>query len=553
MSDHELPSRIVLIGPSGSGKSELAARLSERLGYRSIDTDKLVERRIEMPISAFFERFGEAAFRALETEAVRQACGIDRSVIATGGGAILEPANWAAFRPGAAVVGLTAQPATLVGRIRAQTARVGQGAERPLLAGDAQARIEAQLAIRGPLYTRADVTIDTDNRGPDEVADLAESAVRQLTREGLIPWLSILTPAERSDSWIFPGIRRNLPALISRRWPGARRVWVITDNHVAGLWMSDLQACFDASGLQSTPLIIPAGEASKTFHTIQDLCNQMTARGVTRRDVVVALGGGVVGDVAGFVAAICLRGLPLAQLPTSLLAMVDSSSGGKTGVNTPAGKNLVGAFYQPGIVAVDPEFLSTLPEPEYRSGMAEVIKHAVIQPSTPFAGRTLWNQLAEIPDLEEVPAGQMTSLLAINIAIKQSVVQADERESDLRMVLNFGHTAGHAIEADGYRYRHGEAVALGMLVESRIALQLGIIDQAFVSNLTDLIRRAGLPVTVQASLDTVLANVAKDKKNVDGSVHWVLPVVSGGVDVRAGVSTAVVRNAFVSLMNGGED
>ena len=204
------------------------------------------------------------------------------------------------------------------------------------------------------------------------------------------------------------------------------------------------------SGMSPELLAVAPGEGSKRMSEVERLCDAMTRGGVTRRDVVVALGGGVVGDLAGFVASIVLRGLPLVQLPTSLLAMVDSSVGGKTGVNLPAGKNLVGAFYQPGIVAIDPDFLTTLPQAEFRSGMAEVIKHSLIQPSTPIRGNDLAQQLAQLA-LDPIPAAAMVDVLRLNVAIKRSVVQADERESGLRMILNFGHTAGHAIEADGYR------------------------------------------------------------------------------------------------------
>jgi 3-dehydroquinate synthetase len=271
----------------------------------------------------------------------------------------------------------------------------------------------------------------------------------------------------------------------------------------------------------------------------------MTDGGVTRRDLVVALGGGVVGDLAGFVASVCLRGLSLVQAPTSLLAMVDSSVGGKTGVNLPAGKNLVGAFYQPGLVVIDPALLDTLPRAEYRSGMAEVVKHALIQPSTPLGGRDLLDDLSGIR-LDPIPTGMIERVLARNVAIKHSVVRADERESGLRMILNFGHTAGHAIEADGYRYRHGEAVGLGMIVACRIAEALGRVDGDLVDRVARLVQTAGLPTTLDGSTDPIIERLGHDKKNVDGSLHWILPDARGMVSPVTGVPEDVVRAALIA-------
>jgi 3-dehydroquinate synthetase len=272
----------------------------------------------------------------------------------------------------------------------------------------------------------------------------------------------------------------------------------------------------------------------------------MTSGGVTRRDLVVALGGGVVGDLAGFVAGICLRGLPLMQIPTSLLAMVDSSIGGKTGVNMPVGKNLVGAFYQPGVVLIDPSLLDTLPQAEYRSGMAEVIKHALIQPTTPLGGRDLLKSLDTLA-LDPIPRDEVADILHRNVAIKHSVVQADERESGLRMILNFGHTAGHAIEADGYRYRHGEAIALGTAVASLIARRLNRVDSAYVARVEGLLSRAGLPTRLEGSAEAVISRLSKDKKNVDGALHWILPRSDGVVEPVTGVPIDVVRSSLMDI------
>jgi 3-dehydroquinate synthetase len=224
--------------------------------------------------------------------------------------------------------------------------------------------------------------------------------------------------------------------------------------------------------------------------------------------------------------------------------MVDSSVGGKTGVNLPAGKNLAGAFYQPGVVVIDPEFMSTLPVAEYRSGMAEVVKHGLIQPSTPLGGNDLLEQLESVA-LQPIPQDIVADVLARNVAIKHSVVQADERESGLRMILNYGHTVGHAIEADGYRYRHGEAIALGLIVVNRIARRMGRVDDAAVARVESLLAAAGLPTRFEGHVDNVLNRLARDKKNIDGSLHWVLPHSFGGVDLVIGVAFEVVLAALL--------
>lgn len=541
-----VPERVVLIGPSGAGKSSIAAALGERWKRRVVDTDDVITDRVGMPIAEFFSRFGEAAFRAIEREVVADACRVGPCVIATGGGAVLAEENWAAWRPNSVVVGLTADPATLVERVRRQADDDGQVAERPLLAGDAEARIRELVGRRSALYARADVTIDTTGMDGAAAIDAVEAAVRAAASQGRSPRLALLTPSGRSDIYIAAGAGGLAGSLAAARWPRARRAWVISDEHVAPLWARAACDSLAAAGLEPSVLTVEPGEASKRMSEIDRLCQAMTDGGVTRRDVVVALGGGVVGDLAGFVASICLRGLPLVQVPTSLLAMVDSSVGGKTGVNLPAGKNLAGAFYQPGIVVIDPRFLATLPRAEYRSGMAEVIKHALIQPSTPLGGADLLGTLETVA-LDPLPDEHVVDTLVRNVALKASVVEVDEREAGMRMILNFGHTAGHAIEADGFRYRHGEAVGLGLLTVFRIASALGRVGPEAGDRVRALLERAGLPVVLDADTDHVLASLSHDKKNVDGSLHWVLPKSDGGVEVVTGVPTEVVRDALTWL------
>lgn len=511
-----------------------------------VDIDAEIASRIGMSIASFFARFGEAPFRALEAEAVAEVARRTDVIIATGGGAVLSPANWAAWRAGSVVIALDAAPDELVARVARHAASEGSAAERPLLAGDALARITELVHARRHLYQQADEIIDTTGLELDEVLVAALAAVERVVVERRLPSLSLATSGERSDIFIGHGVIDALPAVISQRWPNARRAWLIADSSVNEVWGDRVRQGLGQAGLLTELMVIPSGESSKSFAEVERLTGALTAGGVTRRDLIVALGGGVTGDLAGFVASITLRGLPIVQVPTSLLAMVDSSVGGKTGINLPAGKNLVGAFYQPGVVAIEPRFLTTLPAAEYRSGMAEVIKHAYIQPSTPLGGTEL-NELLERLPIAPIPEDEITRVLRLNVAIKHSVVKADERESGLRMILNFGHTAGHAIEADGYRYRHGEAVGLGMLVASRLAHSLKRVDDTYVSGVERLVERAGLPTRAEGSVESIVRRLAADKKNVDGALNWILPDRDGLMRRVTDVPLDLVKGALAEI------
>ena len=291
------------------------------------------------------------------------------------------------------------------------------------------------------------------------------------------------------------------------------------------------------------------GEGSKSLATAGELYDWLLGSGVERGDVIVALGGGVVGDLAGFVAATVLRGIGLVQVPTSLLAAVDSSVGGKTGINHAAGKNLIGAFLQPSLVVVDTAMLRTMPAREGRSGWAEVVKHAVIQRSTPGGERG---------DLAEVLARNVERLLRLeepatsyvvwrNIALKAAVVAADERETGIRAFLNFGHTLGHAIEAADYQLLHGEAVALGMRAASELGVLCGTCGRPEAESIGSLIDRFDLPSSAALQEGQVMALLGSDKKRVAGRQRYVLPVDGGGVIIRDDVTDDAVRKALATV------
>jgi 3-dehydroquinate synthase len=290
----------------------------------------------------------------------------------------------------------------------------------------------------------------------------------------------------------------------------AHRYAVITDDIVARHWAEPLLDGLASAGLAATLLSFAAGETSKTRETWAELTDQMLGKGLGRDTTVIALGGGVVGDVAGFVAATYMRGVPLIQVPTTLLAMIDASIGGKTGVDAPAGKNLIGAFHQPSIVVIDPEVLMTLPADQLRGGLAEAVKHGAI------ADRAYFEWILEVAD--ELLAGDTALLGALidgSVRIKAAVVSADPREEGQRAALNFGHTIGHAIErALDYGLHHGHAVALGMIAEAEIGERAGITAQQTRDRLSQAIETLNLPLRVPAGLNAgqVQELVRLDKK-----------------------------------------
>jgi 3-dehydroquinate synthase len=306
------------------------------------------------------------------------------------------------------------------------------------------------------------------------------------------------------------------------------RVAIITDDTVRALYSDRIAASFPP-GL-ADGFSIPAGEQHKTRESWMTLTDAMLDAGFGRDTTVVALGGGVVGDLAGFIAATFMRGVPVVQMPTTLLAMIDASIGGKTGVDVVAGKNLVGAFHHPSAVIADLDLLRTLPERHWRAGLAEAIKHGVVADAVYFDW--IHASLSELLAAGGTMAPSVTALVSRSVEIKAAVVRADERERGRRQVLNFGHTLGHALETEsGYEMLHGEAIAIGMVLESRIAERVGVAERGIAERIRVVVKRAGLPDSVPASLDTqrLLERTRADKKSRAGAARYALPKRIGGM------------------------
>ena len=494
---------LVFIGFMGAGKSSAAREAASALGVEALDADKLLIRELGEPIAAFFDREGEAAFRAREEQlTTRVLAEADGGVVALGGGALgSERVRAAIARHTAVLVDID------LGTAWARA----HGHGRPL-ARD-RAAFEALYHARAAAYeAAADAVVPGFGRG---AAGRAATSLQAIPDGHTLLWGA----SASGDYPVWVGPTSTAP------WPAGGRRIVVTDATVADLHAGRVP---DAAGV----IEMPPGEEHKTLDTAQRVWHALVAQGATRADQLVALGGGVVGDLAGFCAATYQRGMPVVQVPTTLVAQVDSAFGGKTGVDLPEAKNYVGAYHQPAAVLVDGAFLETLPQAELAAGYAEVVKTALI------AGGTLWERIGRGDPVDD-------AIVLACARTKLRIVAADERDAGARQLLNLGHTVGHAIEVvTGYsRYRHGEAVGLGLLA----ALRLSGADE-LRATVAGLLARAGLPTELDAADPAaVAAATARDKKRTGEETPFVLVDAPGRVTHGNAVSAADLLGAVTEL------
>ncbi len=356
-----------------------------------------------------------------------------------------------------------------------------------------------------------------------------------------MPSFRVETPQRAYDAIVERGSIARLPEFIP---PRAGKIFVVTTADVWKLYAAAAEQAL--AGRPHQVLFFPGGEPRKKMAEVEALAEQMVEGGGDRSSIVVAFGGGIVTDVAGFLAAIFMRGIPVIQIPTTLLAQVDAAVGGKTGVNLVAGKNLVGSFHQPLVVLIDPAVLHTLPEREYRAGLYEIIKCGVIRDAELF--RELAEHSREV--LAQDPA-TVDRIIAAAVRIKAEVVTADEREGDLRRILNFGHTVGHALEAETQyaRFLHGEAVAFGMLVATALAEAVSGLPVTDAAQIHTVVRQYGpIPPLDGITPEKLFARLAADKKTVQGKVHFVLPTKIGAVKIATGVDDRAVMAAMEAVL-----
>ncbi|WP_084596717.1 3-dehydroquinate synthase [Elioraea tepidiphila] len=510
---------IVLVGLMGAGKTSIGRRLAARLGLPFVDADHEIEVAAGMSVAEIFARFGEPAFRAGERKVIARLLAGPPVVLATGGGAFVDPETRAAIREKALSVWMKVDLPVLV-------RRVSHRSDRPLLAKGDPAAILAELAAkRDPFYAEADVIVACRDEPPEQTTTRVLNAM--LSHRPALGVTVRLGPRSYRIA-IAPGLLDRAGALAVPVMP-RRRAVVIADQAVHTLHGARFEAALGAVGIEGRTILVPPGEGSKGFPMLTEVLERMLGGGIDRKTTVFALGGGVVGDLAGFAAAIALRGLPFIQVPTTLLAQVDSSVGGKTGINTAQGKNLVGAFHQPRLVICDTATLATLPPRELRAGYAEVVKYGLIDDPEFFA----WCEAHGAALLGGDAALQAEAVRRACLA-KARVVEGDEREEKEeggRALLNLGHTFAHALEAeagyDGRTLLHGEAVGIGMALAFRFSARLGLCETEDAERVSAHLAASGMAASLRETnrrwpAERLIGHMRKDKKAETGALTFIL-------------------------------
>ncbi|MCP4541788.1 MAG: 3-dehydroquinate synthase [Chloroflexi bacterium] len=522
---------IIITGFMGTGKTVVGAKVARRLGRPFVDMDAEIEKRAGKPVPHIFSEDGETAFRRIEVALCKELSAQDGLVIATGGGALVNPANRAAMMKSGTVVCLTCTAEEILRRVNA-----GSDADRPLLdVPDPRAEIERLLKARREAYAAVPWQIDTINLSIEEVAARVVEMADIIT-------LPVRHPGGEYPIHIGDGLLARVGAAL--RATGVlegSRVAVVSNPVVAPLYGTQVEDSLRSAGFQPFACSVPDGEQHKTLSTIAALYDQFLDGNLDRSGTVLSLGGGVTGDMAGFAAASFMRGVPFAQVPTTILAMADSSVGAKTGVDLPQGKNLVGAFKQPVMVLIDPAVLQTLAEAEIRSGMVETIKHGVI------GAPDLFGELeSTVPDLQSPIS---VAQLARSLQVKIDVIEQDPLEHGLRAVLNLGHTVGHALERlSDFSLRHGEAVGIGMVAAARIAVELGWAEPSLVERIEATLSAWGLTVRCPFfDANAIREAMAHDKKRRGRSLRWVLPRAIGEVEITEDVPPDIVKTILQDL------
>ena len=518
-----LKRHIFLYGPPGSGKSLVGSQLAVRMQCPYVDLDEKIENRVGMSIADFFREHAEPEFRQIEFETLQQACMQEAgAVIALGGGALLRAESQTLALQTGQIVCLMGELDVLWDHIE------NEPGKRPLLAGDGRLQLETLLNNRAEHYRQFPV-IKIDGLNPNQITDAVQITAGRFFVSGMSNGYPVIV---RNGS-------RNQIGEYFQALGLQGPVAVVTDEQVGRLYLDAIKDYLENAGFSARSIVIPAGEQHKNIETVQVIWDQMLAAGLERGSTVLAVGGGVVTDIAGFAAATFLRGVSWVACPTSLLGMVDASLGGKTGVDLSQGKNLVGAFYPPKMVIVDPEMLATLPDVELKNGMAEVLKHGIL------SNAAIVDLCLEKNWKEDVPAMIPTIMFA-----KIQVINADPYEKGIRATLNLGHTIGHAIELESrFHIRHGEAIGLGMQAETDIAQKLGLCHTELPDILFIALQNLGLPVKLSPTIDAdrIIHAMQNDKKKSGGKIKFALPRKIGNVGYGDQVDEHLVREAILEL------
>jgi shikimate kinase / 3-dehydroquinate synthase len=568
---------IVMVGLMGCGKSSVGRRLAARLGLPFVDADEAIEVSAQKSINEIFADHGEAYFRDGERRVIARLLANGPQVLATGGGAFVNDETRAKIKGAGVSIWLKADLQVLM-------KRVGKRDSRPLLrTADPEATMQALIDQRYPIYAQADLTIESRDvlhehivnevvdvlkRNPALLAGAGPAVAapighRRLVERGVLSALSHATntvpmpalrlvpvplPGRAYDVLIAPGLVAEAGNLIAARFPKAK-CGIVTDQNVARHHLVTLESSLRSQGLHAGTVVLPPGEGTKCFAQLGFLSEELLKMGLERGDLVIPFGGGVIGDLAGFAASILRRGVRFVQIPTSLLAQVDSSVGGKTGINTPQGKNLIGTFFQPSLVLADTNVLSTLPSREMRAGYAEVAKYGLLGDAAFFGW--LEGQWRGIFGNDIIA---LTRAIEISVKAKSDIVVRDEHENGDRALLNLGHTFGHALEAwTGYgdRLLHGEGVAIGMCLAFRLSEQLGYCRVGKAARVQQHLADVGLPTRIgdipgeRADANHLLALMGQDKKVKEGRLTFIMVRDIGQAFVTREIERETVRAFLV--------
>ncbi|MCX7898560.1 MAG: 3-dehydroquinate synthase [Methylocystis sp.] len=562
---------LVLVGMMGAGKSAIGQRLAARLGLPFVDADaEIVAAAGGVSIAEIFAKYGERYFRDGERRVVMRLLNNGPIVLATGGGAFLDPRTRERIKERGVSIWLDADLKTLLKRVRRKN-------DRPLLqTDDPDETLRRLLEARRPIYELADIRVESRDAPQDAMVDDTLQALdaalsrldtsrRQQQNEGIVTQMTLFHPPRGAsdpdaphqekvhvalggrayDILIGSGLLHQAGDHINRIAPGAACA-IVTDENIARLHLKTLKKNLDAAGLRHTTIVVAPGESSKSLETFGRVCDEILAAKIERRDLIIAFGGGVVGDLAGFAAASVRRGLRFVQIPTTLLSQVDSSVGGKTGINSPHGKNLIGAFHQPSLVLADVDLLSTLPPREMRAGYAEVVKYGLIGDARFF------DWLDVDADAIFHSRAEQICAVAASCETKAMIVARDETEQGDRALLNLGHTFGHAFERltgyDHERLVHGEGVAIGMACAARFSAYLGYCGTETAERVARHLKKVGLPTEIRDiagwrdDAESILDAMYQDKKVERGALTFILMRAIGDAFIAKSIDGAAVKS-----------
>ncbi len=553
---------LVLVGMMGSGKTAIGRRLAQKLGVGFVDSDQEIEAAHRLTVSEIFALHGEPYFRDGERRVLARLIGEGQRVIATGGGAFINAQTRALIADHAVSIWLKADFDVLMRRVRKRPTR-------PLLQDpDPEGVMRRLIERRYPIYAEADLVAQSRDAPHETIIEEIFGALeRHLSRQGefspdmtapAVPpattRVNVKLGPRAYDILIGPDLVSHAGERLKQLAPGAS-AFIVTDSNVGPLWLAALQESFRSAGVRHGQIVLPAGEATKNYAHFQKLCEAALEARMERGDFLVALGGGVIGDLTGFAAASLRRGMGFVQIPTTLLSQVDSSVGGKTGINSGHGKNLIGAFHQPALVLADTKTLATLPPREFAAGYAEVAKYGLIDRPDFFTWlEAHWGGVFR-------RGAELDHAIAVSCESKAAVVARDETEQGDRALLNLGHTFGHALEKlvgyDSARLVHGEGVAIGMACAFRFSAHQGLCPPDAAERVENHLRAVGLPTRIgqikgwRDGAHEIVAAMAQDKKVRRGALTFILARGVGECFIARSVEPQAVHAFLESELRAG--